>query len=67
MSRERIEVHIEPIAREEWEATRSQHLSQGVNHQVRHVLRTGTQVEDRKNLRQRVDGQPQPQHLRAAA
>ncbi len=32
-----------------------------------HVLRAGAQMEHRNNLRERVDGQPEPQHLCGAA
>ena len=55
MSREGIEVEIEPVTGEEREAARSQELSQGVDEQVRHVLRAGTQMEHRQNLGARVD------------
>jgi hypothetical protein len=34
---------------------------------VCHVLRAGTQIEDRKNLRSWVDGQPEPQNLFGSA
>ena len=34
---------------------------------MRHVLCAGTQMEHRKNLGARVDGQPEPQHLCGAA
>jgi len=34
---------------------------------MRHVLRAGAEMEDGKNLRAGVDGQPQPQHLFVAA
>ena len=61
-----IEVEVEPVT-EEWEAARGQELSQGVDDHMCHVLPTGTQVEDRKSLRQGVNGQPQPEHLRMAA
>jgi hypothetical protein len=44
-----------------------QDLSQGVDEQMRHVLRAGTQMEGGKNLRARVDGQPQPEHVLIAA
>jgi len=67
MSREGIEVEIEPVTGEEREAARSQELSQGVDEQVRHVLRAGTQMEHRQNLGARVDGQPEPQHLAGTA
>ena len=58
MSRQSIEVQIQAIAREEREAPRSQDLPQGVDDHVRHVLRAGTQVEDRNSLREGVDCQP---------
>src|SRR5215472_16616164 len=34
---------------------------------MRHVLRTGAEMKDGKNLRARVDGQPQPDDLFVAA
>jgi hypothetical protein len=34
---------------------------------MRHVLGSRTELKHRKNLRARVDGQPQPKHLRGAA
>ena len=34
---------------------------------MRHVLRAGAEMEDGKNLRAGVDGQPQPQDLFGAA
>ena len=40
-----------------------QELSQGVDKQMGHVLGAGTQMEDGKNLRTWVDGQPQPQDV----
>ena len=63
MGREGIKVEIEAITGEEWEATRSEDLSQGVDQQVCHLLGTGTQMEHGQKLRARVDGQPEPQHL----
>ena len=45
----------------------SQDLSQGVDEQVCHVLRAGSQMEHRKKLGAGVDGQPEPQHLFGAA
>jgi hypothetical protein len=32
-----------------------------------HVLCSGAELKHRKNLRERVDGQPEPQHLFSAA
>jgi hypothetical protein len=40
MSSESIEVHIESIAGEEREACRNQHLTKGVDEQVRRMLGT---------------------------
>ena len=34
---------------------------------MRHVLRTGTQMEHGKNLRKGIDGQPEPEHVCGAA
>ncbi len=34
---------------------------------MRHVLRAGAEMEDGKNLRAGVDGQPQPENLFVAA
>ena len=34
---------------------------------MRHVLRTGTQLEHGKNLRARINGEPQPKHVFIAA
>ena len=67
MGRERIEVQIQAITGEEREAARSQALSQGVDEQMRHVLRAGTELKHGKNLGARIDGQPQPEHLCGAA
>jgi hypothetical protein len=44
-----------------------QDLSQRVDHQVRQVLRAGTQLEHRKNFRARINGQPKPEHLLGVA
>ena len=67
MGCERIEIHIQTITGEEWKATRGQMLSQGVDEQVGHVLCAWTELEDGKNLGERIDGQPQPEHLCGAA
>jgi len=67
VGRERIEVQIQPIAGKEWDATRSQELSQGMNDAMGHVLGARTELEHGKNFRTGVDDQPQPQHLRMAA
>jgi hypothetical protein len=34
---------------------------------MRHLLRAGTQIEDRNNLGEGIDGQPEPEHLLVAA
>lgn len=49
MGRQRIEIHIQAITGEEWEATRGQELSQGVDEQMGHVLCAWTELEDGKN------------------
>jgi hypothetical protein len=51
----------------EWQAARSQVLSQGVDEQVRGMLCTWTQMEHRNKLGARIDGEPEPQHLFSAA
>ncbi len=63
MSGEGVEVYMQAITGEDWEAARSQHVSQGVNEQMRRVLRSRAQMEHGKNLRERVNGEPKPQHL----
>ncbi len=65
MGREGIKVHMQAITREEWEAAWGQELPQRVNDHVRCVLRAGTEMENGKNLRGGVDGQPQ--HVFVAA
>jgi len=67
MGCESIEVPIEAITGEQRQASRSQELSQGMDDAMCHVLRAGTQMEHRKNLGARVDGQPEPEHLFGAA
>jgi hypothetical protein len=60
MGGERIEVHIEAITRENWEAARRQDLSQGVNDTMRRALRARTKLKNRKNLGEGLNGQPEP-------
>jgi len=67
VGRERIEVQIQPITGEEWDATRSQALSQGMNDAMGHVLSARTELEHGKNFRTGIDDQPEPQHLCMAA
>ena len=67
MGGERREVHIEAITGENWEAARRQDLSQGVNEQMRRVLRARTELKDRKNLGEGINGQPEPQDLLGVA
>jgi hypothetical protein len=38
-----------------------------VDEQVRRMLCARTQMQHRQNLGARIDGQPQPEHLRGAA
>jgi hypothetical protein len=44
-----------------------QALSQGMNDAMCHVLGAGTELKHRKNLRTRIDGQPQPGDLLSTA
>jgi hypothetical protein len=67
VSREGIEVEIESVTGKEREAARGQALSERVDEQMRHVLRSRTELKHRKNLRQGINGQPEPQHLCSAA
>src|SRR5215467_436652 len=63
VGRQCIEVHIQAITGEDWEAARCQNLLQGVNDLMCRVLRAGAQMEHRKKLRAWVDDQPEPQHM----
>jgi hypothetical protein len=67
VSGEGIEVQIEAITGEDWEAAGSQDLSQGVDHSMSQVLCTRTELKHRQNLGEGIDGQPEPQHLLGAA
>ena len=67
MSGERIEIEIEPVTGKEREATRSQALSEGVDEKMSHGLCSRTKLKHQKNLGERINGQPQPQHLLVAA
>jgi hypothetical protein len=67
MSGECIEVEIEAITGEEGDAARNQEVSQGMDDQVRRVLRAGAEIQHGQQLGARIDGQPQPQHLCGAA
>src|SRR5215470_11534147 len=67
VGRERIKVEIEPVTGKERQAARGQALSESVDEDMRHVLRAGTELKHRKNLGERIDGQPEPKHLCGAA
>ena len=67
MSSQRIEVQVEAIAGEERRAAWGQHLSQGMNHRMGHVLGAGTQLEDGQKLGAGINRQPEPLHLYMAA
>jgi len=67
MGSESIEIHIQTITGEERKAARSQELSQGVDNPKCHVLCAGTEMEHGHKLRERIDGQPEPEHLCGAA
>jgi hypothetical protein len=56
-----------PITGKERKTAWGQHLSQGVNHRMGHVLGAGTQLQDGKHLGARIDDQPQPENLCGAA
>ena len=62
-----IEVQIQAITGEERDAAGGQEVSQGVDDAMRCVLCAGAHMQDRKNFRAGVDGQPQPKHLGTAA
>ncbi len=44
-----------------------QDVSQRMDDRMRHALRAGTQMEDRNDLCEGIDGQPEPQHLLVVA
>jgi hypothetical protein len=62
-----IKVEIEPVACEKRKAARGQALPQRVDEPMGHKLCAGTQMEDRKDLRAGIDGQPEPEHVFGAA
>ncbi len=66
MGRQRIEIEIEPVTREEREVARGQDPSQRVDHGMSCVLRARTQMQHRHNLGTGVDDQPQPQDVTVA-
>ena len=65
MSRQLIEVEIEPITGKKRDATRSQALLESMDEYMRRMLRAEAELNHRKNLRQRINGQPEPQHVLA--
>ena len=67
VGRQRIKVQVETITGEERETARGQELPQRMDDRMRHVLRAGTQMKDRNDLCQGVDGQPEPEDLLVAA
>jgi hypothetical protein len=67
MGCQRIVVEIEPVTGEKGYAARNQPLSERVDDPMGHVLRAGAELKHRKNLGERIDGQPEPQHLVGAA
>jgi hypothetical protein len=67
MGRQGIEIEIEPVTGEGWEAARGQALSQGVDEQVSHLLCARTQREHGQNLRAGINQRPQPENLVGAA
>ncbi len=67
MGCESIEVEIEPVTGEKWEAAPGQALPQRVDEPMGHVLRARTEHKHRKNLGKGIDGQPEPENLVGAA
>ena len=59
MSRERIEVEIEPVTGKERETVRSQEVSQGMNEQVCCMLGARPQLERGDNLGASINRQPE--------
>lgn len=49
MSAQSIKGPIEAITGEKWEAVRSEHLSEGMNEHMCHLLRTRAEMKHRKN------------------
>ncbi len=66
MGCQRIEVQVQAITGEKGDTARGQHLSERVNEQMRHVLRSRAELKHRKNLREGINGQPEPQHMLGA-
>jgi len=62
-----VEVQIEAITGEKWEAARNQEVLQGMDDHVRRILCARAEIEHRNDLRERIDGQPEPDHLYGAA
>jgi hypothetical protein len=67
MGRQGIEVEVEPITGEKRKTAWGQHLSQGVNHRMGHVLGAGAYLEDGQNLGAGINRQPEPEHVLRAA
>ncbi|MGZ3646385.1 MAG: hypothetical protein ACXVCM_21345 [Ktedonobacteraceae bacterium] len=63
MSRQRVEVEIESVTREERNAAGNQERSQGVDHPMGHVLCVRTELKHRKDLGEGINGQPEPKNL----
>src|SRR5215472_9334842 len=63
MGGQSIEIQIEPVTGEDGDAARCQHLPQAVNEPMRRSLRAGSPMKDWKKFRERIDGEPQPEHL----
>src|SRR5258708_27028274 len=58
VSGEGIEVHIEAITGEDWEAAGSQDLSQGVAHSMSQEVCTRTELKHTPNLADGIECQP---------
>ena len=65
MGRQGIEVEVEAIAGEDREAVGCQVLPQGMDHVMGSILSARTEVEHRDQLAERVNDDPEPQHVGA--
>ncbi len=62
-----VEVEIQAIARKHGQAAGGEPLPQIMHHAVCRVLGPWPQVEHRDEFAERIDGHPEPEHMRPAA
>ncbi len=67
MGRQRVEIEIQPIAREDGETVRGQPLLQGVHDRVGRGLRARTKVQHGDQFTDRVNRYPEPYYMRPAS